>query len=137
MSSKLQTAFRNFILIAVRSETQIRLTIKYQMLLILSLLLYILVYNDEVIRDDLSESEKFNWYTYECTIENAMIIRKFHILQLERVAVKIDTIYQYDLSRQNTHLKFILFINEKIVLLHLSAFSFNNFAFTLILLLHS
>lgn len=46
MSSKLQTAFRNFILIAVRSETQIRLTIKYQMLLILSLLLYILVYND-------------------------------------------------------------------------------------------
>lgn len=68
MSSKLQTAFRNFILIAVRSETQIRLTIKYQMLLILSLLLYILVYNDQVIRDDLSESEKFNWSTYECTI---------------------------------------------------------------------
>lgn len=68
MSSKLQTAFRNFIIFAVRSETQIRLTIKYRMLLILSLLLYILVYNDQVIRDDLSESEKFNWYTYECTI---------------------------------------------------------------------
>lgn len=46
MSSKLQTAFRNFIIFAVRSETQIRLTIKYQILLILSLLLHILVYND-------------------------------------------------------------------------------------------